>query len=55
METTSMHIKKHNGKWTINGKNLSEMNALERKFLEDFFREVKIKDGQILMNKKNFL
>lgn len=30
-------------KWTVNGKQCSELNPQEQKFMDDFFREVKIK------------
>lgn len=30
------------GRWLVNGKRLHELNAQEQKFMNDFFREVKI-------------
>ena len=33
------------GRWTVNGKPFSELNAQEQKFMDDFFREVKLKES----------
>ena len=36
-------IKIANGKWTANGKTYSELNEKEKQFMDQFFKEVKIK------------
>lgn len=30
------------GRWTVNGKRLHELNPQEERFINDFFREVKL-------------
>lgn len=39
-----MEVKLAKGKWTVNGKQLSEMNLYETKFMDEFFKEMKIKN-----------
>lgn len=43
-----MHIEKINCKWVVNGKPINEMNDMESKFMNDFFREMKIKDSYLI-------
>lgn len=42
MLPTKIEIQHSNGKWTVNGKTYNQLNAQEQKFMDDFFREVKI-------------
>lgn len=42
-----IEIRKKDNRWTVNNKELSEMNAEEKKFMDDFFREVKIENKTI--------
>lgn len=49
MEKVTLTVEKLNGIYTVNGKKLSEMNAVEQKFLNDFFIEFRRKDNQILI------
>jgi len=48
MLPTKIEILHSNGKWTVNGKTFDELNAQERKFMDDFFREVKIMQSETL-------
>ena len=41
-----LNIKHTDGRWLVNGKRLDELNSQERQFMNDFFREVKIKGMQ---------
>lgn len=43
MEKVTLEITKVNGKYTVNGKVLIELNPVEKKFLNDFFVQFKIK------------
>lgn len=43
-----LKVQKTNGFFTVNGKRINEMNSIERKFLEDFFQEMKAKESQFL-------
>lgn len=42
MNTMKIEIRKSDGRWTVNGKHYSELNDQEQRFMDDFFREVKI-------------
>lgn len=44
-----LKVEKVKGFYTVNGKRFNELNQIERKFLEDFFREVKEHNSQILI------
>lgn len=37
-----LSITRINGKWLVNGKPYAELNLQEQKFMDDFFREVKL-------------
>jgi hypothetical protein len=38
-----LEIVNTNGKWIVNGKTYEELNYMEKKFMDEFFREVKLK------------
>lgn len=42
-----INIRESDGRWTVNNKPLSEMNAEEKQFMNDFFREVKLEKAEI--------
>ncbi len=42
-----IEITKTNGKWLVNGKSYQELNFQEKKFMDDFFREVKIASMEV--------
>lgn len=48
LNKVTMIVEKTNGRYTVNGKSLSEMNQIEQKFLNDFFQEVRQKESLIL-------
>ena len=37
-----IEIKHSNGKWTVNGKSFDKLNTEEKKFMDGFFKEVKV-------------
>lgn len=37
-----LEIKKINGKWLVNNKPYQELDIMERHFMDEFFREVKL-------------
>lgn len=43
-----LEIKLSFGKWTVNGKQLHELNQDERNFMNAFFREMKLQEPVML-------
>ncbi len=37
-----IEIKLENGRWTVNGKTLDQLNMQEQKFMDEFFTQVKL-------------
>lgn len=43
-------IKQTNGKWTLNGKSYEKMDPIEKRFMNNFFKEVKVSQENNYIN-----
>lgn len=41
-----IEIRKSDGRWTVNGKSLSEMNQEEQLFMDEFFKTMKLNNAE---------